>query len=132
MRLKYLGHLGLILVAGLLATFLPHVEQLKTGGPLNTGDTAWMLTASGLVLLMTPGLSFFYGGMVRSKHVLGMLMQNVFAMGVISVAWAVVGFSLAFGGSNRWSRNDSDMEPLKSSIGEISSKMSSRPEVSGT
>ena len=64
---------------------------------VNAGDTAWVLTASALVLFMTPGLAFFYGGMVRSKNVLGMLMQNFFAMGLIGVLWAVVGFSLAFG-----------------------------------
>ena len=65
--------------------------------PLDTGDTAWMLIATALVLFMTPGLAFFYGGMVRSKNMLGMLMQNFFAMGLIGVLWAVVGFSLAFG-----------------------------------
>jgi Amt family ammonium transporter len=65
--------------------------------PTFAGDTAWMLVATALVLFMTPGLAFFYGGMVRSKNVLGMLMQNFFAMGVIAVLWAVVGFSLAFG-----------------------------------
>ncbi|MEZ5265363.1 MAG: ammonium transporter [Acidimicrobiia bacterium] len=64
---------------------------------VNAGDTAWVLTASALVLFMTPGLALFYGGMVRSKNVLGMLMQNVFAMGLIGVLWPVVGFSLAFG-----------------------------------
>ena len=64
---------------------------------VNAGDTAWVLTASALVLFMTPGLAFFYGGMVRGKNVLGMLMQNFFAMGLIGVLWAVVGFSLAFG-----------------------------------
>ena len=65
---------------------------------MDTGDTAWLLTSSALVLFMTPGLAFFYGGMVRSKNILGMLMQNFFAMGIISVIWAVIGFSLAFGG----------------------------------
>ena len=64
---------------------------------LDTGNTAWMLISTALVLFMTPGLAFFYGGMVRSKHVLGMLMQNVAAMGLIAVLWAVVGFTLAFG-----------------------------------
>jgi Amt family ammonium transporter len=64
---------------------------------LDTGDTAWMLISSALVLFMTPGLALFYGGMVRGKNVLGMLMQNFFAMGLIGVLWAVVGFSLAFG-----------------------------------
>jgi ammonium transporter, Amt family len=64
---------------------------------MDTGDTAWVLISAALVLFMTPGLAFFYGGMVRGKNVLGMLMQNIFAMGLISVLWAVVGFSLAFG-----------------------------------
>ena len=64
---------------------------------LNAGDTAWVLTATALVLFMTPGLALFYGGMVRSKNVLGMLMQNVFAMGLIGVLWPIIGFSLAFG-----------------------------------
>ena len=64
---------------------------------MNSGDTAWMLTSTALVLFMTPGLAFFYGGMVRSKNVLGMLMQNIFAMGLIAVLWVVIGFSLAFG-----------------------------------
>ena len=73
--------------------------------PIDSGATAWVLVSCALVLFMTPGLAFFYGGMVRSKNVLGMLMQNVFAMGLISVIWAVVGFSLAFGGSNKWVGN---------------------------
>lgn len=73
--------------------------------PIDTGATAWVLVSCALVLFMTPGLAFFYGGMVRSKNVLGMLMQNVFAMGLISVIWAVVGFSLAFGGSGKWIGN---------------------------
>lgn len=64
---------------------------------MNSGDTAWMLVATALVLFMTPGLAFFYGGMVRSKNVLGMLMQNFFAMGLIAVIWVLVAFSLAFG-----------------------------------
>ena len=66
---------------------------------MNGGDTAWMLMATALVLFMTPGLAFFYGGMVRSKHMLGMLMQNFFAMGLLAVLWVIVVFSLAFGGA---------------------------------
>ena len=73
--------------------------------PIDTGATAWVLVSCALVLFMTPGLAFFYGGMVRSKNGLGMLMQNVFAMGLISVIWAVIGFSLAFGGDNKWIGN---------------------------
>jgi Amt family ammonium transporter len=72
---------------------------------LDTGSTAWVLASAALVLFMTPGLAFFYGGMVRSKNVLGMLMQNYFAMGLVSVLWALVGFSLAFGGSGGWIGN---------------------------
>ena len=65
---------------------------------INAGDTAWVLVSTALVLFMTPGLALFYGGMVRAKNVLGMLMQNFFSMGLITVIWAVVGYSLAFGG----------------------------------
>ncbi len=72
---------------------------------IDSGATAWVLVATALVLFMTPGLAFFYGGMVRRKNVLGMLMQNVFAMGLISVLWAAIGFSLAFGGHGGWIGN---------------------------
>ncbi|KIA61962.1 ammonium transporter [Nocardia vulneris] len=67
-----------------------------TGAP-DTGDTAWMLASSALVLLMTPGLAFFYGGMVRSKNVLNMIMMSVSAMGLVGVLWSLYGFSTAFG-----------------------------------
>ncbi len=63
----------------------------------NTGDTAWVLASTALVLLMTPGLAFFYGGMVRAKNVLGMLMQNFAAIAVVSLVWVWVTYSLAFG-----------------------------------
>ena len=66
---------------------------------MDSGDTAWLLTSCALVLLMTPGLAFFYGGMVRSKNVLGMLMKNYIAMGVVTIVWVLVGASLAFSGS---------------------------------
>ena len=69
------------------------------------GATAWVLISIALVAFMTPGLAFFYGGMVRAKNVLGMLMQNIFAMGLISMLWAVVGFSLAFGGDGKYFGN---------------------------
>lgn len=72
---------------------------------IDTGATAWVLVSTALVAFMTPGLAFFYGGMVRSKNVLGMLMQNIFAMGLISVLWAAIGFSLAFGGNNAYIGN---------------------------
>jgi Amt family ammonium transporter len=99
MKPIYLVHLGLLLSIGMLATFLPEVPQTKTGGPINAGDTAWLLTASGLVLLMTPGLSFFYGGMVRKKNMISTMLQSMVALGVISVTWVAFGFSLCFGES---------------------------------
>ncbi len=74
---------------------------------IDTGNTAWILMATALVLFMTPGLALFYGGMVRSKNVLGMLMQNFFAMGLLAVIWVAVAFSLAFGnyGDGGWIGN---------------------------
>jgi Amt family ammonium transporter len=72
---------------------------------IDSGNTAWVLASAALVLFMTPGLAFFYGGMVRSKNVLGMLMQNFFAMGLVGVLWALVGFSLAFGDGGGWIGN---------------------------
>lgn len=64
---------------------------------IDSGDTVWVLVSTALVLLMTPGLALFYAGMVRSKHALGMLMQNFVAIGVVTVTWVLVGYSLAFG-----------------------------------
>lgn len=64
---------------------------------IDTGNTAWVLASSGLVLLMTPGLAFFYGGLVRKKNILSVLMQCFMAMCLVTVAWVVVGYSLAFG-----------------------------------
>jgi Amt family ammonium transporter len=66
---------------------------------INTGDTAWMLVATAFVLLMTPGLAYFYGGMVNTKNVISTMLQSFIAMGVISIIWVTVGFSLAFGDS---------------------------------
>jgi ammonium transporter, Amt family len=64
--------------------------------PINTGDTAWMLVSSALVLLMTPGLAFFYGGLVRSRNVLNTMMMSLVMMGLIGVTWTLWGYSLAF------------------------------------
>jgi Amt family ammonium transporter len=73
------------------------VDQFPTMGAPDTGDTAWMLASSALVLLMTPGLAFFYGGMVRARSVLNMIMMSIGAMGVVTVLWVLYGYSLAFG-----------------------------------
>jgi Amt family ammonium transporter len=64
---------------------------------LNSGDTAWVLASTALVLLMTPGLAFFYGGMVRTKSVLNMMMMSVITIAIVSVIWVIYGFELAFG-----------------------------------
>ncbi len=66
---------------------------------INSGDTAWVLVSSALVLIMTPGLSFFYGGLINKKNVVSTMLQSFVALGVISVIWVIVGFSLAFGDS---------------------------------
>jgi Amt family ammonium transporter len=87
--------LFLSIFGALESTVLPD----PNAAPINGGDTAWMLTATALVLLMTPGLSFFYGGMVDRRNVLSTMLQSFIAMGLISILWVVVGFSLAFGDS---------------------------------
>lgn len=64
---------------------------------IDTGDTAWLLISTALVMMMTPGLALFYGGMVRRKNVLGTVMQSFIALGVITIQWVTIGYSLAFG-----------------------------------
>lgn len=76
---------------------MPLVDGFPTMGVPNTGDTAWMLASAALVLLMTPGLAFFYGGMVRAKNVLNMIMMSISAMGLVTVLWVLYGYSMAFG-----------------------------------
>src|SRR6516164_8337825 len=72
--------------------------QAKIAAAQSAGDTAWMLVSAALVLLMTgPGLALFYGGLVRRKNVLGTMMQSFILMAVVTVIWAVAGYSLAFG-----------------------------------
>jgi ammonium transporter, Amt family len=73
------------------------VDGFPIMGVPDTGDTAWMLASSALVLLMTPGLAFFYGGMVRAKGVLNMLMMSFSAMGIVTVLWVLYGYSMSFG-----------------------------------
>ncbi|MFO0899770.1 MAG: ammonium transporter [Pirellulales bacterium] len=83
----------------------PPVAETPAGAPrqIDRGDNAWMLTSSALVLLMTaPGLAMFYGGLVRRKNVLSVLMQCVFLMGLMTCIWYVYGYTLAFGGDAAW------------------------------
>jgi ammonium transporter, Amt family len=69
---------------------------LTEAGHVDSGDTAWIIVCTALVLLMTPGLAFFYAGLVRSKNALGMIMQSFVTMAIVSVTWVVVGYSFAF------------------------------------
>ena len=90
---------ALLVAVSVLALFFPAIpKEIVTEG-LNSGDVAWMLAAAALVLLMTPGLAYFYGGMIDTKNIISTMLQSFIAMGVISVLWVVVGFSLAFGES---------------------------------
>jgi Amt family ammonium transporter len=89
----------LLVAVSVLALIKPAVPtQIVTEG-IVAGDVAWMLAATALVLLMTPGLAYFYGGMIDTKNIISTMLQSFIAMGVISVVWIVVGFSLAFGES---------------------------------
>ena len=71
--------------------------MILTGHPIDTGDTAWVLMSVALVMLMTPGLALFYGGLVRRKNVLSTIMQSIFILALVSVTWVLFGFTLAFG-----------------------------------
>ena len=77
--------------------------------PINQADTAWMLVSTALVLLMTPALAFFYGGLVRSKNALNTMMMSFISLGFVGVLWAVIGYSLAFGTGNAWVGDTSRM-----------------------
>ena len=90
----------LLLLVALMSLFFPSTSVSdKSFSELVPGDTAWMLTATALVLLMTPGLAFFYGGMIQPRHIISTILQSFIAMGVVSVLWVIVGFSIAFGES---------------------------------
>ncbi len=69
---------------------------------INPADTAWMLVATALVLLMTPALGFFYGGLVRAKNALNTMMMSFASLGFVGLAWALAGYTLAFGTGSRW------------------------------
>jgi Amt family ammonium transporter len=96
-RLSSLARAGTVLL--FLAGSAAHAQGAAKP-EVNTGDTAWVLAATALVMLMTPGLALFYGGMVRRKNALGTLMQSFICLGLVSVQWAIVGYSLAFARGN--------------------------------
>src|SRR5882724_12246958 len=85
-----------LVVVAVAAAFVPTLPNFDDG-KYNTADIAWILVATALVFLMTPGLAFFYGGMVHRKNVLSTMIKSVVAAGVVGVLWIVVGYSLCFG-----------------------------------
>jgi Amt family ammonium transporter len=88
-----------------LAPALALAQEVAAEPPppaIDSGDTAWMLIATALVLLMTPALAFFYGGLVRSKNALNTMMMSFISLGFVGVLWALLGYSLAFGPGNNW------------------------------
>jgi ammonium transporter, Amt family len=102
MSIRCVGSVRRVSVVGaLLLLGIPSVASAQQAAPtINQADTAWMLIATALVLLMTPALAFFYGGLVRSKNTLNTMMMSVISLGFVSVLWAVAGYSLAFAPGN--------------------------------
>lgn len=97
-KLKSVLPFAVLITVALIAVFIKPVANFDVG-KYNVADIAWMLVATALVFLMTPGLAFFYGGMVHRKNILSTMMKSVVAAGVVGVLWIVVGYSLAFGTS---------------------------------
>lgn len=95
---KQFAPFAILLIIAITALFIPLAPNFDVG-KYNAADVAWILVATALVFLMTPGLAFFYGGMVHRKNVLSTMIKSVVAAGVITVLWVAVGFSLAFGES---------------------------------
>src|SRR4026207_1946289 len=89
---------GLALAAAFIKPEADYVPT-ATETPYSASDIAWVLVSSALVFLMTPGLAFFYGGMVNRKNVISTMIKSVVAAGIVGVLWIVVGYSLAFGDS---------------------------------
>src|SRR5437762_9568466 len=84
------------LIAALALAAVPGTAAAADGSAINSGDTAWMLVATALVMVMLPGLALFYGGLVRRKNVLSTIMHSFFGLALVSVVWVLVGFSIAF------------------------------------
>src|SRR5580765_2889154 len=105
LRRGIMGRLRPVLIGTSTAVCMPALlfAQGSDAAPaINQADTAWMLTSTALVLLMTPALAFFYGGLVGSKNVLNTMMMSFIALAFIGVLWAVVAYSLAFSTGNDW------------------------------
>ena len=101
MRIKTAAPFLSLLLLAIIALFIPTLPNFDDG-KYNLADIAWIMVATALVFLMTPGLAFFYGGMVNRKNVLSTMMKSVVAAGVVGVLWIVVGYSLCFGEIYSW------------------------------
>ncbi len=99
LKLKNLTPFAILLVIAIAALFIPAVGATKDVNAYNPADIAWLLVATALVFLMTPGLAFFYGGMVNRKNVISTMIKSFVATGVVSILWVTVGYSLCFGES---------------------------------
>lgn len=99
MKKKWLIVIIVGLILSLAGVYVSGTMSFKTDPLIVPGDVAWMLTSTALVLLMTPGLAFFYGGMIQPKNIISTMLQSYIAMGIVSIIWIVFGFSLAFGDS---------------------------------
>ena len=82
--------------AAALLGALPGVAAAAEAAPIDTGDTAWLLMSTALVMVMLPGLALFYGGLVRKKNVLSTIMHSFFGLALVTIVWVIVGFSLSF------------------------------------
>src|ERR1051326_1656341 len=98
-RARWIVIFAIICALQFLVLFGAEEPAADVTANIDKADTAWMIVASAFVLFMTPGLSFFYGGMVSFKNVISTMLQSFIALGVISLLWYLVGFSLAFGDS---------------------------------
>ena len=97
--LKRYGPFIILALIALGAAVIPAVTNFDGSSVYNSADTAWIIVATALVFLMTPGLAFFYGGMVHRKNVISTMIKSIVAAGIVSILWVVVGFSLCFGKS---------------------------------
>ena len=96
-RIKQVAPFVLLILVAIAAIFTPSFPNFTDGGKYSSADIAWILVATALVFLMTPGLAFFYGGMVHRKNVISTMIKSVVAAGVVSILWIFIGYSLCFG-----------------------------------
>src|SRR6185503_19567188 len=96
---KQIAPFFVLVAVAIVAMFVKPLADFADTGKFNSADIAWIIVATALVFLMTPGLAFFYGGMVHRKNVISTMIKSVLAAGVVSILWVVVGYGLAFGPS---------------------------------